>query len=393
MWCTSQCQMGTVQPGKAQPPSRTATASRSGGGASRCARPTSTIIDPPSRTTGITSAEHARRRSSPGDTEVPSIKTPRGGPVQQLRVWDNHHQLRRTGGDSDLAPASARTGTGGGLDSFGSVDDGDERVGEALLRGLGERGAVAGVLCSPIAAVGDRLHQLLQPATIHHRQVAGEVDRPIDLRTEAQTPPRSGPRIARLQSLRPLFRGVRELRRHPVDQPLRHRPELLRRGVGGDGEDQVLRLPLLGGVQAGRERVQRLVDRRRLTQADLPARCRITHPRPLLQLSSPPDCADRLPRGILPGPSQPVLQRRVPGPHCRPRFVRLTDQHSLQSARPTFGLDELLDPGESVSVRAVVRSATRTVSSPASTPSSSAHTELGGADAARKPAVTFMIPT
>jgi len=57
----------------------------------------------------------------------------RGGPVQKLRVWDNHHELRRTGGDSDLAPASARTGTGGGLDRFGSVDDRDERVGEALL--------------------------------------------------------------------------------------------------------------------------------------------------------------------------------------------------------------------------------------------------------------------
>lgn len=284
--------MGTVQPGKAQPPSRTATASRSGGGASRWARPTSTIIDPPSRTTGITSAEHARRRSSPGDTEVPSIKTPRA-------VVRSSSSAYGTTTMSCAAPEGTRT----------SLRPPPEPEGVSTA---------SAVLTTVTSASARRCCGVSESA-------------------------------ARL--LRPLFRGVRELRRHPVDQPLRHRPELLRRGVGGDGEDQVLRLPPLGGVQAGRERVQRLVDRRRLTQADLPARRRITHPRPLLQLPSPPDRADRLPRGILPGPSQPVLQRRVPGPHCRPRFVRLTDQHGLQSAHPTFGLDELLDPGESVSVR------------------------------------------
>src|SRR5450759_930568 len=55
-------------------------ADRSPGGVDDCGREElgqASAIDPPSRTTGITSAEHVRRRSSPGDTEVPSIKTPR----------------------------------------------------------------------------------------------------------------------------------------------------------------------------------------------------------------------------------------------------------------------------------------------------------------------------
>ena len=55
-WCTSQCHIGTVHPRKAQPPSRSATASRSAGEASRWARPTSSKVEPVPSTTGIRSA-------------------------------------------------------------------------------------------------------------------------------------------------------------------------------------------------------------------------------------------------------------------------------------------------------------------------------------------------
>src|SRR5665811_1839871 len=54
----------------------------------------------------------------------------------------------------------------------------------------------------PIVAVGDRLDQLLQPATSQHGKTPQEVDRPVGLRSEPQTPPSTRPSIPSLLEAR-----------------------------------------------------------------------------------------------------------------------------------------------------------------------------------------------
>jgi hypothetical protein len=136
-----------------------------------------------------------------------------------------------------------------------------------------------------------------------------------------------------------------------VQDPFGHGAQLLRRGVLRFGQDQPLRVGALPGVEAARQPVQRLTDRRRLTHTDPTSRCRIPNHRPSLQPAGRPHHTGRFPGSLLPGSGHPVHEPGMAGTHRRPGIVSLGHQHRRQSRHPTPEVTDLIDPPQPLLIR------------------------------------------
>ena len=136
----------------------------------------------------------------------------------------------------------------------------------------------------------------------------------------------------------------------PQDQ-LGHRPQLLRGLVLRLGEDELLGLGALPSFEAGRQRVQRLTDRLRLTHSDPPCRGRITYRRSPLQPASRPHGTRRLPRSLLTRPGHPVLKPCVARTHRGPGLISLSHQHRRQCRHLSTDVTDLVDPPQPILVR------------------------------------------